>query len=168
MTLGHTPSQTVGPFFSIALPWPAGPHAVPVSSTGAIAIRGRVLDGACEAVADALIETWQATHPPSKEFRGFTRTAVDDAGRFELVTLKPGPLDGGAPFIDVSVFARGLLGRCVTRIYFADEPEANARDPILGAIAAERRLTLLAQPQAEGYRFDIRLQGAQETVFFSV
>jgi protocatechuate 3,4-dioxygenase alpha subunit len=89
------------------------------------------------------------------------------------VTLKPGPVPwpgGGeqAPHIDVSVFARGMLQRCVTRIYFADEPDANRSDPLLGSIPSDRRSTLLAQPRDGGYRFDIRLQGEGETVFFAL
>jgi len=78
--------------------------------------------------------------------------------------------EGGlqAPHIDVSVFARGMLHRCVTRIYFVDEPEANASDPVLQSVPAERRATLLAQPSADGYVFDIRLQGPNETVFFAI
>jgi protocatechuate 3,4-dioxygenase, alpha subunit len=73
-----------------------------------------------------------------------------------------------APHLAVSVFARGLLHRCVTRIYFADEEAANAADPVLASVPADRRATLLAQPTDDGYRFDIRLQGPGETVFFAV
>jgi protocatechuate 3,4-dioxygenase alpha subunit len=73
-----------------------------------------------------------------------------------------------APHIDVSVFARGMLHRCVTRIYFADEPEANAADPVLARVPPDRRGTLIAEPSGNGYRFDIRLQGEGETVFFAV
>ena len=127
-----------------------------------------MLDGHGEPVPDHLIETWQAS-PVADDFRGFARCGLDDAGgAWEIVTLKPGPVDGQAPHIDVSVFARGLLDRVVTRIYFADEPEANAADPVLGAVPADRRETLLAQPVTGGYRFDIRLQGQGETVFFDL
>jgi protocatechuate 3,4-dioxygenase alpha subunit len=175
LSFGATPSQTVGPFFAIGLPWDAGPLVVPREDPGAIIISGVVYDGAGEPVPDALVETWQAD-PPLERFRGFGRAATDDRGAFELVTLKPGPVpwpEGGAqaPHIDASVFARGLLHRCVTRIYFADEPEANAADPVLGSVPADRRATLLAQPTAEGYTFDIRLQAdasENETVFFAI
>jgi protocatechuate 3,4-dioxygenase alpha subunit len=68
----------------------------------------------------------------------------------------------------VSVFARGMLHRCVTRIYFADEAQANATDPALARVPAERRRTLLAEPHEDGYRFDIRMQGPDETVFFAI
>lgn len=194
MSLGITPSQTVGPFLAIGLPWPDGPFVVAPGHPGAIVIEGRVLDGAGQPVPDALVETWQADpasrfdHPddprgravPPAGFRGFGRSATDSAGNYRIVTLRPGPLpspDGGieAPHLDVSVFARGLLNRVVTRIYFSDEAEANAADPVLASIAdAERRATLLAVaspglPGADNhFTFDIRLQGEHETVFFDV
>jgi protocatechuate 3,4-dioxygenase alpha subunit len=107
-------------------------------------------------------------------FRGFARCGAEDGdGTFELVTVKPGPVPwpaGGqqAPHIDVSVFARGMLHRCVTRIYFGDEPESNASDPVLQSVPPGRRATLLAQPREDGYAFDIRLQGPDETVFFAI
>ncbi len=185
MIFPTTPSQTVGPYFAIGLPWPEGPCAVPRDTPGALRITGTVLDGAGEPVPDALIETWQAD-PDGRfadlhewgggssqaGFRGFARYGEEDGdGRFEIVTVKPGrvPGPGGAlqaPHIAVSVFARGMLNRCVTRIYFADED--NSDDPVLARVPAERRSTLLAEPVEGGYRFDIRLQGAGETVFFSV
>ena len=188
MTVAVTPSQTVGPFFSIGLSWPDGPHVVPQGAAGAITIAGTVFDGAGDTVADHLIETWQADPEgrfadlhaaggPSRlpGFRGFARCGAEQGeGRFELLTVKPGRVAGPAgtaqaPHIDVSVFARGMLHRCVTRIYFADEPDANAADPVLSTISETRRGTLLAEPAGERrYRFDIRLQGAGETVFFAV
>jgi protocatechuate 3,4-dioxygenase alpha subunit len=187
LTFEVTPSQTVGPFFAIGLPWVSGPCVVPRDAPGAITISGTVYDGISEPVTDSLIETWQADpegrfadirgHGGPSElpgFRGFARYGAEDGdGRFEIVTVKPGvvpwPAGGGqAPHINVSVFARGMLHRCVTRIYFADEAQANAQDPVLSSVPAERRETLLAQPSDRGYRFDIRLQGAGETVFFSI
>lgn len=165
MSLGPMPSQTVGPYFAIGLPWEAGPFAVPAGTSGAISIWGFVLDGAGEPVPDALIETWQADPPASDDFRGFARTPTAADGRYELVTRKPG---GATPFVDVSVFGRGMLHRSVTRIYFADEPGANAADPILASVPEARRATLLAEPVEGGYRFDIRLQGPDETVFFAI
>jgi protocatechuate 3,4-dioxygenase alpha subunit len=182
-----TPSQTVGPFFAIGLPWDQGPFVVPEDTADAVRIAGTVYDGCGDSVPDSLIETWQADPDgrfadlhrhggPSglPGFRGFARCGVEDrAGRFEIVTVKPGPVPwpgGGqqSPHIDVSVFARGMLHRCVTRIYFADEPEANATDPVLGSVSAGRRGTLLAQRVQGGYAFDIHLQGPGETVFFAV
>jgi protocatechuate 3,4-dioxygenase, alpha subunit len=172
LSLGPTPSQTVGPFFSIGLPWGDGPLAAAPDTSGTITISGTVYDGAGEPVPDALIETWQAD-PPLYSFRGFARAPTDEQGAFEIITLKPGPVPwpgGGeqAPHIDVSVFARGLLHRCVTRIYFADEADANASDHVLGTVPVDRRATLLAQPTENGYAFDVRLQGENETVFFAI
>jgi len=185
-----TPSQTVGPYFAIGLPFDVGPFAVPEGTRGAIHISGTVYDGAGVPIPDFLLETWQADPDgrfadmyeyggPSEidGFRGFARYGVEDGdGTFDIVTLKPGSipapptLSGAkqAPHIDVSVFARGMLHRCVTRIYFADEAEANAGDPVLARVPAERRATLLAEPDSGGYRFDIRFQGPHETVFFAV
>ena len=165
MRLAPTASQTVGPYLALGLPWDDGPHAV---AAGGVRIAGRVLDGAGEPVPDALVETWQASPEPREGFRGFARCPTDDAGEWFVVTLPPGEVDGQAPHIDVSVFARGLLNRVVTRIYFDDQGEANARDPVLAAVPADRRGTLLAERTDDGYRFDIRLQGPGETVFFDV
>ncbi|ALG12621.1 protocatechuate 3,4-dioxygenase subunit alpha [Kibdelosporangium phytohabitans] len=171
-----TPSQTVGPFLSIGLPWPDGPTVVPEGTAGAIRIVGTVYDGAGQPVPDALIETWQADpdghfdHPddPSgplrKDFRAFGRCPTESDGTYWILTLPPGAIPGQAPHIDVSVFARGLLNRVVTRIYLADDPA----DPVLSSVDPARRHTLIAQPTDHGYRFDIRLQGENETVFFDV
>ena len=187
MIFKSTPSQTVGPYFAIGLPWDIGPFVVPEGTPGAIKLTGAVYDGHGEPVPDHLIETWQADPegrfadlhghggPSQVEgFRGFARYGLEDGdGRYEIVTLKPGPVPGPgavmqAPHIDMSVFARGMLNRCVTRIYFADEQGANAADPVLTSVPAERRHTLIAQPTALGYEFDIRLQGHEETVFFDL
>jgi protocatechuate 3,4-dioxygenase alpha subunit len=186
VTLPGTPSQTVGPFFAVALPWPDGPDVVPDGTPGAVRIGGRVLDGAGDPVPDALVETWQAdpdgrfAHPDDPRgpatsgFRGFGRCATDAEGRWAVRTLKPGPLPapgGGAeaPHLNLSVFARGLLNRLVTRIYFPDEAGANAADPLLASItdpAARARLVAVAGD--DGLRFDIRLQGDQETPFLAI
>jgi protocatechuate 3,4-dioxygenase alpha subunit len=182
-----TPSQTVGPYFAIGLPWPEGPHAVADGVPGAFTISGTVYDGAGAPIPDHLIETWQPDpdgrfadmhgHGGASEmegFRGFARYGVEEGdGTFEIVTVKPGRVKepGGilqAPHIDVSLFARGMLHRVVTRIYFGDEDQANAEDPVLARVPAERRETLIAIPEDGGYRFDIRLQGPGETIFFAV
>jgi protocatechuate 3,4-dioxygenase, alpha subunit len=182
-----TPSQTVGPYFSIGLPWPEGPWAVPEGAPGAITISGTIFDGDGQPVPDHLIETWQADpdgrfadlhgHGDGSTlagFRGFARCGAEDGdGTFSLVTVKPGSVPAAdgmmqAPHIDVSVFARGMLNRVVTRIYFADEGEANDRDAVLARVPTDRRSTLMAEPAPGGYRFDIRLQGPGETVFFAI
>jgi protocatechuate 3,4-dioxygenase alpha subunit len=177
-----TPSQTVGPFLSLGLTWPEGHLVVPLGTPGATLIAGVLTDGAGAPVSDGLIETWQADadgrfdHPDDPRrasgsgFRGFGRCATDAEGRFEIITVKPGPLgDGQAPHIDVTVLARGLLDRVVTRIYFPDEAAANAADPLLGSLRPERAATLVAREAGQGkLRFDIRLQGDRETVFLSI
>ncbi|MBA8824506.1 protocatechuate 3,4-dioxygenase alpha subunit [Saccharopolyspora lacisalsi] len=181
-----TPSQTVGPFFALpdGLPWPDGPEVVGTEEPDAILLRGQLIDGAGEPVPDGLIEIWQADergriqHPDdprddSTSFRGFGRCATNAEGRFWFRTVKPGALptpSGGteAPHINVTVLARGMLDRVVTRIYFPDEPRANAVDPVLSAVDPERRATLVAVPETEAFRFDIRLQGDDETPFFAV
>ncbi|EHR50012.1 protocatechuate 3,4-dioxygenase, alpha subunit [Saccharomonospora marina XMU15] len=178
-TFGSTPSQTVGPYLSIGLPWEDGPTVVAEGTPGAVWIRGVVTDGAGAPIPDALIETWQADpngrfdHPDDPRgaqpgFRGFGRCPTTDDGEYGILTQLPGALPGQAPHIDVSVFARGLLHRVVTRIYFPDNAEANASDPVLASVPEERRHTLLAQRTTDGYRFDVRLQGEGETVFFDV
>jgi protocatechuate 3,4-dioxygenase alpha subunit len=160
-----TPPQTVGPFFSIGLPWPDGPEVVARGSDGAIVLSGTVYDGEGAPVPDALVETWQAPDPGC---RGFGRAPTDDDGRWEIVTRKPERAEGEAPYVAVAVFARGLLDRVPTRVYFADEEAANAADPLLSSLDPERRATLIAAVEPGGYRFDIHLQGARETVFFAV
>jgi protocatechuate 3,4-dioxygenase, alpha subunit len=186
-SLELSPSQTVGPYLAIGLLWPDGPDVVPEGTPGAIRVFGRLFDGDGEPVPDGLIETWQADpdgrfdHPDDPRgavalpgFRGFGRSLTADGGQYAICTLKPGRLPDGegglqAPHVDVSVFARGLLDRVVTRIYFADEPEANAEDAVLRALPDDAaRQTVLATPADDGYRLDIRLQGERETVFFAV
>jgi protocatechuate 3,4-dioxygenase, alpha subunit len=107
-------------------------------------------------------------------FRGFGRCPTGHDGTYKIVTLKPGPLPAGdgrteAPHLDVSVFSRGMLDRSVTRIYFPDEQAANAADPVLETVPAGRRATLIAAPAGQDLlRFDIRIQGEHETVFFDL
>jgi protocatechuate 3,4-dioxygenase, alpha subunit len=186
VTLPETPSQTIGPFFAVGLIWPDGSEAVPEGTPGAVRIGGRVLDGQGDPVPDALVETWQAdpqgrfAHPDDPHgpatfgFRGFGRCPTDAEGRWAIRTVKPGPLpapDGAteAPHLDVSVFARGLLGRLVTRVYFPDEADANAADPVLASIADPAvRARLVAVAEGDGLRFDIRLQGERETPFLAI
>ncbi len=183
-----TPSQTIGPFLAIQVPYEGEERMVPENDPDAIHLHGSIYDGEGELVDDALVEIWQANragryaHPedgrddlPLEEgFTGFGRCATDGEGRFEFITVKPGPVPGPggrmqAPHLDVSVFARGLLKRLVTRIYFPDEAEANAADPVLSLIEDEaERQTLIAQQEDGALRFDIRLQGEGETAFFVV
>lgn len=189
MALKQTPSQTIGPFFAYCLTPEryghagiAGPSLHRSGIAGEkIRIVGRLFDGADAPVSDALVEIWQsdargAYHPTVGKdgFSGFGRVATDAAGQFMFETVKPGsvPSRGNAwqaPHIGIIVFARGMLSHVYTRLYFADESEANSQDPVLARVPAERRQTLLAERDSEGaYRFDIRLQGKNETVFFDV
>jgi protocatechuate 3,4-dioxygenase, alpha subunit len=175
-----TPSQTVGPFFAFALPYEGGERVVPRDHPGAIRIAGAVGDGAGEPVSDALIEIWQAdpagryAHPEDPRggkaaFTGFGRCPTDAEGRFEFATVKPGQVPPQAPHINVTVFARGLLKQLVTRIYFPDEEAANAGDPLLSSISDPAvRATLVARPHDGALRFDIHLQGENETAFLDV
>jgi len=186
--LGSTPSQTVGPFLHIALAWDGGAYVVPPATPGGLWLRGRVLDGRGDPVGDALVETWQADpdgrfdHPDDPRgaaksriegFTGFGRCATADDGSYGIFTVRPGPLptpDGRteAPHLDVTVLARGLLHRVVTRVYFPGETVANEADPVLAAVDPDRRATLLATVDHDGLHHDIRLQGDDETVFFDL
>ena len=185
--LPPTPSQTIGPFFHFALLDRDRSELVPPDHPDAVRLDGTVYDGAGEPVPDAMVEIWQADPsgryghltddregPPARDFTGFGRCGTDAGGNFSFVTLKPGPVlgpDGGgpqqAPHVAVSVFARGLLKRLVTRIYFPDEGEANARDPVLSSIEdPELGRTLVAGEEGDVLRFDVRLQGERQTAFF--
>ena len=168
--LPATPSQTIGPFFAVMLPLVGDGEA---AAGGHIRIEGRVFDGAGEPVGDAMIESWQ---PPGEETRDgrLVRCFSRPDGRFAFETVKPGRVPGfderlQAPHLALSVFARGVLKRLVTRVYFADEA-ANGTDPLLGSIADESaRASLVAACEGPGrYRFDVYLQGEKETAFFAL
>lgn len=184
-----TPSHTIGPFYGYALPFPGGPEVAPLAHPDTITVHGRVFDGAGEPVPDALLEFW-GPGPDGRlprqggslrrdpvtgghlgrngvDFTGFGRVATDADGRWVLRTLRPGARGGHAPYLSVCVFARGLTHHLFTRAYLPDASGTSpAGDPLLDALPPERRATLLAtaEPHAT-YRFDIRLQGADETVF---
>jgi len=161
-----TPSQTVGPFFGVGLPFEKGEQIVAPGSAGAIRIEGQVLDGNGQPVPDALLEIWQPG-------TGFGRARTDSEGAFNFMTTKPGPTpapDGRpqAPHFNVTIFARGLLRHLLTRMYFPDETDANARDPVLNLVEPARRDTLIAKNCGGVLHFDVRLQGERETVFFAI
>jgi protocatechuate 3,4-dioxygenase alpha subunit len=168
MPLPATPPQTIGPFFHMALDVPGTECLVSADHPGAVRIEGRLLDGAGEPVSDALIEVWDAYGAR------FGRCATDAEGRYHFLIGKPSGRSAQgvpteAPHLNVSVFARGLLDRLVTRIYFPDEEAANAADPTLSTIADPRaRATLIARTQSGSLRFDIHLQGDDETAFFAL
>jgi protocatechuate 3,4-dioxygenase alpha subunit len=186
----QTPSQTVGPYLHIGLiREPQNVVAGDDTEGERIRVEGRVLDGEDQPINDAMIEIWQANshgrynHPEDEQdkpldpaFKGFGRSATDGDGAFWFETIKPGSVPGPgnapqAPHLNVTVFARGMLLHAMTRLYFADEA-ANEIDPVLNSIEdTARRGTLIAERSEAGggppvYRFDIHLQGADETVFF--
>lgn len=183
-----TPSQTVGPFFEFGLLRPPQPNLVPPETPGSIRIEGTVFDGAGMPVPDAMLEIWQAApsgryaHPEDfrsdleidQDFTGFGRNGADAGGMYWFRTVKPGIvpwLDGRpqAPHVNVSIFARGLVHRLVTRLYFPDEAEANAADPLLASIEdPAARATLIAVAVDGVLRFDLHLQGEGQTCFFQI
>ena len=148
---GITPSQTVGPFFTIGLCREDQNEVVP---GGPIRLVGRLFDGAGDPVPDAVVELWQ----PAENGTRWGRCGTNADGAFEFVTETP---DGG--YADVMVFARGLLRHLTTRCYYGD-----VDDPVLAELSDGERATLVAQPDGDALRFDIHLQGDRQTVFFAV
>jgi protocatechuate 3,4-dioxygenase alpha subunit len=198
--LRETPSQTAGPYVHIGLaPGAAGfdiyerelgwDIAGPNAAGERIRIEGLVIDGTGSPIKDVMLEAWQANaagrhaHPEGGEvepgFRGWGRVITDfETGQWGFDTIKPGAVPGRsgtmmAPHINLWIVARGINLGLNTRLYFDDEAEANAADPVLNAIEWERRRTTLIAARSEQggqvvYRFDIRIQGEDETVFFDV
>ena len=183
--LKQSGSQTVGPYFRIGLIYGDAQNVLVKEETQGerIKITGTVFDGDGEPIPDAMIEIWQSdakgiyNHPldPRHEeadphFRGFGRAENRKEGVYTFKTVKPGSHEGEAPYINVRLFARGMLMHAITRLYFADEP-ANENDAVLNSIPGERRATLLASREETEefptYRFDIHVQGEKETVFFN-
>ncbi len=157
MTLGRTPSQTVGPYYTIAL----SPDAQRRLADEGVQLAGRLLDGQGAPINDGLIELWDAAG------KRWGRSGTDAEGRFSFVVPKPDRLPGQAPHLAVTVHARGLLRHQLTRVYFPDEAAANADDPVLSSLEPADRETLVAEEDGDGLRFDIRLQGDRATVFFA-
>ncbi|MSP38720.1 MAG: protocatechuate 3,4-dioxygenase subunit alpha [Deltaproteobacteria bacterium] len=187
----QTPSQTVGPFYAIGLTrQPMNVMTADSTPGERIRIEGQVFDGDGVVIPDVMVEIWQANtygrynHPDDKQekpldptFTGWGRSGTDEKCFYSFETIKPGSVPGNdesvqAPHVNVVVFARGMLVHAYTRVYFADEP-ANDSDAVLNSIKnKQRRQTLIAVPGMENgktvYRFDIRLQGDGETVFFDM
>ncbi|GAA4364516.1 protocatechuate 3,4-dioxygenase subunit alpha [Paeniglutamicibacter cryotolerans] len=181
LKLTPTPGQTIGPFYGYALPFKDGGKLVDRAHPGSIRLHGVITDGAGETIPDALLEIWQ----PDEEgnvvsetgslvrdghtFTGFGRVAVDNVGHYTFTTVNPGATEAGkAPFIMLTVFARGLLNRLFTRIYLPEDTEALATDPLLTSMDESARSSLIATREANGdLRFDISLQGGNETAFLS-
>ena len=193
---GQTPSQTVGPYFSMILAHDDDGEEMVRSDTPGqhVVVTGRVLDGERNPIEDALVEVWQANaagryrHPADDReelelddgFTGFGRSkARFEDGTWRVHTVKPGRVpgrDGGdqAPHLNLCIQARGMLLPSFTRVYFDDEAEANEADPVLAVVPADRRHTLVAVRDLDAvgdvptYRFDVVFQGDDETVFLDV
>ncbi|MGR3636396.1 MAG: protocatechuate 3,4-dioxygenase subunit alpha [Shimia sp.] len=199
--LKETPSQTAGPYVHIGLaPGAAGfdiyenelgrDIAGPDAKGERIRVEGVVIDGTGSPIKDVMLETWQANaegvyaHPEhdgevEAGFSGWGRVITDfDSGEWGFDTVKPGAVMGRngrmmAPHITLWIVARGINIGLNTRVYFEDEAEANAADPVLNVIEWERRRATLIAKRTERdgqvvYRFDIKLQGEDETVFFDI
>ena len=163
-----------------------GDNLITPDATGQkIRIEGQIVDGDGVPINDAMIEIWQADAQgryasprdnrarPNTQFKGFGRSATDKNGMFGFATVKPGAVPGPkgatqAPHIVIAIYSRGMLRQVYTRLYFADEAAANEADPVLKLVPTDRRGTLIAKKQGDAYRFDIRMQGENETVFFEV
>ena len=185
MSLRGTTSQTIGPYLRIGLEWMVIEDVAPKGVAGErVTIEGRVVDADGKPVNDAAVEIWQANSqgkyaspedsqdkPIEPGFRGYGRSLTDDSGSFRFRTIKPGRVPGAdgklqAPHLSVTIFMRGLLKQLVTRMYFPDDP-ANADDPVLKLVPAERRATLIARKRNDGtLEWNLVLQGKNETVFF--
>jgi len=190
-----TASQTIGPFYGFALPFPGGADSALAAHPDAVTVHGYVRDGAGEPIPDAMLEFWQADPdgrldgapgslrrdqvtgavlgPDHVRFTGFARVPTDADGHYAIRTLIPGALGASAPYLSVCLFARGLLHHLFTRVYFGDHVAANAADPLLCALEPSRRATLLSRVERPGvHRFDVRIQqgdgggdGDAETAF---
>ena len=166
--LQPTASQTVGPFFNPPIKLDGLDKAF--ESGDLITLEGQLFDGAGAPIGDAMIEFWQADSAGKQASNsnaigaqaGFARVGTDGEGRFRLTTVKPGAIAGAAAHIAVTVFARGLLRHLFTRVYFT----ADATDAVQKLAGARAATMIAAAISANHYRWNIHLQGAQETVFF--
>jgi protocatechuate 3,4-dioxygenase, alpha subunit len=153
-----TPSQTVGPFYTIGLSRRPQNELADPNDPAAVRLAGRLLDGQGDPISDGMVEAWDPAG------RRWGRSGTDADGRFSFVLTRPDALPGQAPRLDVFVFARGLLRHQLTRVYFPGEP-ANETDPVLAALPEDDRATLVASAEDGRLRFDIRMQGG--TIFFA-
>ncbi|USC14939.1 protocatechuate 3,4-dioxygenase subunit alpha [Rhodococcus sp. 11-3] len=177
---GPTPSQTVGPYWKIGLEWDDGADVVPADTPGRITVRINVIDGNREPIADAMVETWQADAEGrfgAEGFRGFARSAADGTGTAAIHTVKPGAHESDteadeAPHLNVGIFARGMLDRLCTRMYFPEDLAAHASDPVLTALPESQRHKLIADKSDDGYAWTVYVQDLDpngvETPFFAI
>ncbi|MDR7330081.1 protocatechuate 3,4-dioxygenase subunit alpha [Corynebacterium guangdongense] len=183
---GITPSQTVGPYVHIGLTLEDSDKIADPAEEGAVEVAVQVIDGDGTPIADAMVEIWQARpdgtfNAPNdprtgaaatvEGFRGLGRAMADETGTARFTTLLPGAFDGQAPHLNLSVFARGMLERLYTRLYFPEELEANAADPVLASVGESRRHLLVAEQTDAGYRLTVNVQHedpASETPFFQL
>ncbi|ORL06084.1 protocatechuate 3,4-dioxygenase subunit alpha [Prescottella equi] len=189
---GVTPSQTVGPYWHIGLPWADGPDVVAPGTPERITLRITVIDGDRVPVADAMVETWQAdavgrfAHPDDPRgaaaptpagFRGFGRAGADETGTAVIHTVKPGALPAEndtveAPHVNLGIFARGMLERLYTRLYFPEDMQAHTGDPVLLALPESQRPKLIASRTDDGYSLTVYVQDSDpdgvETPFFEL
>jgi protocatechuate 3,4-dioxygenase, alpha subunit len=161
VSLPRTPSQTVGPFYSIGLSRDPQNELASRDDLGAVQMIGQLIDGQGAPISDGMVELWDGVA------RRWGRSGTDAEGRFSFVVTKPEAWPGEAPRFDVLVFARGLLKHELTRVYFPDETEANSADPVLSGLGEAERATLVAEAENGALRFDIRMQGDGHTVFFA-
>jgi protocatechuate 3,4-dioxygenase, alpha subunit len=160
VSLLRTPSQTVGPYYAIGLSRRVENELADPHDAASLRLHGQLLDGEGRPVPDGMVELWDHV--------GHTwgRSGTDADGRFQFVVAKPSGAGGEAPRLDVLVFARGLLRHQLTRVYFPDETQQNAADPVYAALSGEQQQTLVAEPEDGALRFDIHLQGNRQTTFF--
>lgn len=152
-----TPSQTVGPYLRIGMEWLGTKDLVAPGSTGAVPLVGAVTDGDGQGVPDAVLELWTPG--------AWGRSLTGDDGSYSFTVARP---EGSSPHMNMFVFARGLVRQLLTRIYFPEVAETVRVDPVLASVPASRRETLIAKWDPAGsLRFDVRLQGSDETVFFA-
>lgn len=177
--LTTTPGQTIGPFYGYALPYGRGHELVHPARPGAVRLHGTVYDGDGAVIPDALLEIWQPDEAGTVAqesgsllrdgytFTGFGRAAVDQEGNYTFTTLNPGATEEGkAPFIMLTVFARGLLNRLFTRIYLPEDTASLASDRLLASLDAASRGKLIATREVDGsLHFDVHLQGPEESLF---
>ncbi|MEH3085059.1 MAG: protocatechuate 3,4-dioxygenase [Xylophilus ampelinus] len=164
---GITTSQTIGPFFHDGLRWAEEATARIATDAPLVEVSGIVHDGQGAPIVDAMLEAWTpaaVAHEQGAPVPGWRRAYTGEDGRFVLRLSRPTGAAAGQPLAYVTVFARGVLKHQFTAVFAADAPGLDGA-ALLAQVPAERRATLLAQPEGGGYRWDVHMQGPRETVF---